>query len=260
MCTTPRPKRTKVLGVLAGDDAMHTAFTWAAVDYLAAVAALPMAVAKKAGTVNGAPAPVANTSKGPAAREAKALKECSPATAVSKTLMAPVAREAKASKECSPEMADGAAPAEVIAASAPVAKVPGPFHPISVVVEIVGTEVDDRGCSSEDHSNCSEVMAEDVVVCLRNVQIQVEGQEETAIAAYWVTDGVNCCHVGFLQHHMVRQATGYDGALVQVTRIFNSLTTIGPYMAHRFSWALFKVVNNFLNFCPSTTFDSSKCS
>ncbi len=37
----------------------------------------------------------------------------------------------------------------------------------------------------------------------------------------------------------------------------NSLTTIGPYMAHRFFWALFKV-NNFLNFCPLTTFDTSK--
>jgi hypothetical protein len=83
MCATPRPKRTKVLGVLAGDDAMHTAFAWAAVGYPAAVADLPMAVAKKAGTVNDAPAPVANTSKVPAAREAKALKECSLATVVS---------------------------------------------------------------------------------------------------------------------------------------------------------------------------------
>jgi hypothetical protein len=29
----------------------------------------------------------------------------------------------------------------------------------------------------------------------------------------------------------------------------NSLTAIGPHMAHRFSWASFKL-NNFLNFCP----------
>ncbi len=167
--------------------------------------------------------------------------------------MAPVAREANASKECSLAMADGAAPVEVIATPAPVAKVPGPFHPISVVVEIVGMEVDDRGRSSEEHSNCGEVMAKDVVVCLWKVQIQVEGQEEMAIAAYWVMDGVYCCHVGFLQHHMVRQATCYDRALVQVTCVFNSLTTIGPYMAHRFSWASFKVVNNFLNFCQNVT-------
>ena len=39
----------------------------------------------------------------------------------------------------------------------------------------------------------------------------------------------------------------------------NSLTAIGPYMAHRFSWASFKV-NKFWNFSPLTTFDSSKFS
>jgi hypothetical protein len=41
--------------------------------------------------------------------------------------------------------------------------------------------------------------------------------------------------------------------------LINSLTAIGPYMAHRFFWALFKV-NNFSNFCSWTTFDISKCS
>jgi hypothetical protein len=112
ICATPCPKRTKVLGVLTGDDAAHTAFARAAVGYPTAVAALPTAVMKKAGTVDGAPALVANTLKAPASREAKALKECSPATAVANTLMAPVAREAKASKECSPAMADFVAPYE----------------------------------------------------------------------------------------------------------------------------------------------------
>ncbi len=38
-----------------------------------------------------------------------------------------------------------------------------------------------------------------------------------------------------------------------------SLTTIGPYLAHRFFWASFKF-NNFSNFCLLTTFDSSKWS
>ncbi len=107
-----------------------------------AVAALPVAVGKKAGTANGASALVA-----------------------------------KAWKECSPVTADVAAPAEVVAAAAPVAKVPGPFHPTGVVVEIVGTDVDDRGRSCEEHSKCGEVMAEDMVVRLWKVQIQVEGQE-----------------------------------------------------------------------------------
>ncbi len=95
------------------------------------------------------------------------MNECSPATAVANTLMAPVAREAKELKECSPAMADFVTPAEVVAAPTPVTKAPGPFHPKNgVVVEIVGTEMDDRGCSCEEHSNCGEVMAEDVVVRL----------------------------------------------------------------------------------------------
>jgi hypothetical protein len=157
--------------VLAGDDAAHTAFAQAAVGYPTAVAALPTAVANKARTVDGAPAPVANTSKAPAVREAMVSKECSLAMAVANMLKAPVEREAKASKDCFPAMADFVAPAEVVAAPAPVMKAPGPFHPTGVVVEIVGTEMDDWGRSCEEHINCGEVMAKDVVVRLQKVQI-----------------------------------------------------------------------------------------
>jgi hypothetical protein len=109
----------------------------------------------------------------------------------------------------------------VVATPAPVVKGPGPFYLTGVVVEIIGTEVGDRGRSCEEHSKCGEVMAKDVVVCLWKVQIQVEGREETAIAAYWVMDGINCCRIGFLPCHMVRQAAHYNGALAQVTRVFN---------------------------------------
>jgi hypothetical protein len=204
---------TALCGTLAEDEAAHTAFAQAAVGYAAAVAALPTAVVKKAGTVNGAPAPVEKTSKAPAAMEANASKECSLATAVANMSKAPVAREAKASKECSPMMADVAPTTEVIATPAPVAKAPGLFHPTGVVVEIIGTEVGDQGHSCEEHSKCGEVMAKDVVVHLWKMQIQVEGREETAIAACWVTDGVDCCHVGFLPCHMMRHATRHNRSL-----------------------------------------------
>jgi hypothetical protein len=40
--------------------------------------------------------------------------------------------------------------------------------------------------------------------------------EETAIAAHWVTDGVDRCRVGFLPRHCVRKAEYFDGRLVQV--------------------------------------------
>jgi len=67
-----------------------------------------------------------------------------------------------------------------------------------------------------------EVLKEDVVVRLRKIQLMVEGKEETAITAIWVTDGIDCCCVGFVPRHMVRHAASYDGALAQVTRVFSS--------------------------------------
>ena len=99
----------------------------------------------------------------------------------------------------------------------------GPFHPTGVVVEIVGTERSDQGRSCEEHLfNCGEVLAEDVVVRLRKVQILEDGKEETAIAAVWINDGVDRCRVGFLPRHMVKHAIHYDGAVAQITCVFSS--------------------------------------
>jgi hypothetical protein len=93
------------------------------------------------------------------------------------------------------------------------------YHPSPVVLHIVGTEADDRGRSCEEHLCCGEVVQEDIVVRLRKVQVLVDGREETAIAAIWVTDGMDRCRVGFLQRHMVKHAARFDGALAQVTRV-----------------------------------------
>ncbi len=198
MCATPCPKHKKVLGAIAGDLAAHAALADAMSGIPSVIGALPAAQAKKDwAKIAGAPEPVANAVAAlPAAVGKKAGTANGAPTPVG-----------KASKECSPATADIAVPAKVVAAPAPVTKAPGPFYPTGVVVEIVGTEVGDRSRSCEEHpNNCGEVLAEDVVVCLRKVQIQVEGREEMAIAAYWVTDSVDCCHVGFLPCHMVKQA------------------------------------------------------
>jgi hypothetical protein len=97
------------------------------------------------------------------------------------------------------------------------------FHPSNIVVEIVGTEAGDRGHTCEEHTvNCGEVLEEDVVVCLQKVQVVVDGREEMAIAAVWVTDGIDRCHVGFLKRHMVHHAVHFDGVLAQVTHVFSS--------------------------------------
>ena len=94
-------------------------------------------------------------------------------------------------------------------------------HPSPIVIHIVGTEAYDRGRQCEEHHCCGEVLQDDVVVRLRKVQIQAGGGEETAIAAVWVTDGMDRCRVGFLQRHMVAHAAQYDGALAQVKRVLS---------------------------------------
>jgi hypothetical protein len=97
-----------------------------------------------------------------------------------------------------------------------------PIHPSGIVVEIVGTEMSCQGRSCEEHDICGEVLKEDIVVCLRKIQLKVEGKEETAIVAIWVTDRIDHCRVGFVPRHLVRHAARYDGALAQVTRVFSS--------------------------------------
>jgi hypothetical protein len=96
-----------------------------------------------------------------------------------------------------------------------------PTHPCSILVKIVGTTVSCQGRSCEDHEICGDVLKEDVVVRLCKMQLIVEGKEETVIAVIWVTDGVDCCRVGFLPHHMVKHATRYEGALAQVIRVLS---------------------------------------
>jgi hypothetical protein len=214
MCATPCTKSQALLAALVADVAAHAAVVAApaavvtailsaptpraVVGTPTAVASLTVAVTKTARTVVGAPALVAKKSKAPVARETK-------------------------SKECSPAAADVAVSAEVVAAPMPVAKAPGPFHPTGVVMKIVEMEMGDQGRSCEEHtSNCGKVMAEDVVVRLQKVQIQVEGQKEMVIAAYWVTDGIDCCLLSFVPCYMVPHTTCYDRALVQVTCVFNA--------------------------------------
>ena len=88
-------------------------------------------------------------------------------------------------------------------------------HPPGIVIQIVGTEMGDQGHSCEEHTVCGSILEEDVVVHLRKVQVLVEGHEETTITCYWVSDGIDCCHVGFLMRHMVKHAACYDGLLTQ---------------------------------------------
>ncbi len=70
-------------------------------------------------------------------------------------------------------------------------------HPSGIVVEIVGIEKGNRGHLCEKQDVCGEVVEEDTLLCFRREQILVDGKEETVIACYWATDGVDRCRVGF---------------------------------------------------------------
>jgi hypothetical protein len=92
-------------------------------------------------------------------------------------------------------------------------------HPTGVTVEIVGTDTGDRGRSCEHHEVCGKELQLDSVVRFRRVVIDVDGVEETAIAAYWVTEGVDRCRVGFLPRHLIKHSKQYEGKLGQIIEI-----------------------------------------
>ena len=72
------------------------------------------------------------------------------------------------------------------------------YHPHGDTVEIVGVNSPTNGHSCEEHHICGEVVIEDVVLHLRKVQVLMNQQEQSAIAAFWVSNGIDCCRIGYL--------------------------------------------------------------
>jgi hypothetical protein len=187
----------------------------------AARAPLPVAAAERI-TVTRAPLPVTATERvWLTKRPYKKCQKKSGVPAPTPHAAAPAEAPAPAEKK---SLAEKKSPPVLVAAPT-VAPAPfslgEPIYPSGIVVEIVGTEMSCQGRSCEEHDICGEVLKEDIVVRLRKIQLMVEGKEETAIAAIWVTDGIDHCRVGFVPRHMVRHAARYGGALAQVTRVFS---------------------------------------
>jgi hypothetical protein len=93
-------------------------------------------------------------------------------------------------------------------------------HPTGIIVDIVGIKACSSGRSCEEHDVCGIVLQEDTVVRIRHVQILVDGLEESALAVYWISDGVDCCHVGFLPHHLLKHWKEYDGRIAQIIEMY----------------------------------------
>jgi hypothetical protein len=100
-------------------------------------------------------------------------------------------------------------------------------HPSGICVDIIGINASDQGRSCEKHDICGVVLAPDVVVRIREVQLAREVVDEanpavatTALAVYHVSGGIDCCRVGFLRRHLLKYKDEYDGRLAQVTEVF----------------------------------------
>ena len=85
-------------------------------------------------------------------------------------------------------------------------------HPSSVCVDIIGIAASDRGRTCKKHKVSASVVAKDIVVRFRTVQVEKgvhkdkAQEEETVIAVYHVMGGVDTCQVGFLCRHLVKYA------------------------------------------------------
>ena len=71
-------------------------------------------------------------------------------------------------------------------------------HHWGQTVKIFGIESPTNGRCCEEHTICGAVLREDCVVRFRKVEVIVNEKEESAIAAFWVSDGVDWCCIGFL--------------------------------------------------------------
>jgi hypothetical protein len=98
-----------------------------------------------------------------------------------------------------------------------------------MVHNVDGNNVGDHGCCCKEHAVCGTIFEEDVVVCLHKEQVVVpdpsagrgKTKEQWAITVNWLTDGVDCCHVGFLPCNYVEHAWVYDGVFCRVVDVFD---------------------------------------
>ena len=94
------------------------------------------------------------------------------------------------------------------------------IHPLGQTVEIFGIDSPTNGRSCEEHRICGHVLQEDVVVRFRKVQVLIKEKEESATAAFWVSDGIDRCRVGYLPRHHVKHWKRLEGCLAQIIEVY----------------------------------------
>ena len=94
------------------------------------------------------------------------------------------------------------------------------IHPWGQTVEIFGINSPTNGHKCEEHPICGHVLQEDVIVRFRKVQVVIKEKEESAIAAFWVSDGIDRCHVRYLLRHHVKHWKILEGCLAQIIEVY----------------------------------------
>ena len=94
------------------------------------------------------------------------------------------------------------------------------IHPYGQTVEIFGIDSPTNGRSCEEHRIRGHVLQEDVVVRFRKVQVLIKEKEESAIAAFWVSDEIDRCCVGYLPRHHVKHWKRLEGCLAQILEVY----------------------------------------
>ena len=95
-------------------------------------------------------------------------------------------------------------------------------HPSGVIVNVVGIEEPSRGRSCDEHATCGDMLEVDTVVRFCAIQLLSDKKkEETAITAYWVTDGFDRCQVGFLPRFCIKHKSNFYGKLAQITDLLS---------------------------------------
>ena len=97
-----------------------------------------------------------------------------------------------------------------------------PSHPTGIV-DIIRTEETSQGRTCDDGKMaCGSLLVTDSLVQFHKVQVVIDGVEETALAVYLVSEGIDRCWVGFLRRFLVKHKKKYDGRLAQITDILGS--------------------------------------
>jgi hypothetical protein len=124
------------------------------------------------------------------------------------------------------------------------------YHPDGLTVDIVGIIASDCGHNCKDHPFCGEIVVLAIVVYFCREMIHVVDsahggprREEPAIVVYWVTNGINACHIGFIPWHITHHAAHYDGVLGQIPA-----TARSSQRAHRELPESFKFVRKLFQF------------